>query len=74
MDEVVAPDGLHNKLPEAVVDKAELPQLLTTITVGVVGAPEIAAVPLPGALVQLLALVAVTVYAPDVVTVIEALD
>ena len=35
MDEVVSP-VLHNKVPVAVVDKVEVPQLFTTVTIGAV--------------------------------------
>jgi hypothetical protein len=48
---VVAP-LLHNKVPKAVVDKMEVPQLSTTVTPGVAGAVFGAAVPEPGRLVQ----------------------
>jgi hypothetical protein len=44
MEAVVAP-LLHNKVPEAVVDKVEVPQLFTTVTTGVVGNATGAAVP-----------------------------
>ena len=44
---------LHHKLPDAVVDKVEVPlQLFTTVTTGVVSPTLGAAVPLPAALVQ----------------------
>ena len=36
MEAVVAP-LLHNKVPEAVVDNVEVPQLFTTVTTGVAG-------------------------------------
>ena len=48
---VVAP-VLHNKLPEAVVDKTELPQLFTTVITGADGIVTGAAVPLPVPLVH----------------------
>lgn len=51
IDEVVAP-VLHNKLPAAVVDNTELPQLFTTVTTGVVGTALGAAIPLPAKLVH----------------------
>jgi hypothetical protein len=51
---------LHNKEPEEVVDRFELPQLSTSLTVGA-GAVYGAAVPEPDALVQPLPLVVVTV-------------
>ena len=43
---------LHNKLPAAVVDKSELPQLFTTVTSGADGVDLGAAVPLPATLVH----------------------
>lgn len=72
IDVVVSP-VLHNRLP--VNDPAvnvELPQLFTTVTVGV-GTTALfgAAIPEPAALVQPL-MVCVTVYVPEVATVIEA--
>ena len=51
MDGVLAP-LLHNKVPEALVDNVELPQLFTTITTGADGVVFGAAVPIPCALVQ----------------------
>ena len=51
MDEVVAP-VLHNKLPVAVVDRTELPQLFTTVTSGADGIDLGAAVPLPDTLMH----------------------
>ena len=52
MDEVVSPPGLHNKVPGAVVDRTELPQLLVTTTTGVAGKAIGAAIPEPAGLVQ----------------------
>ena len=52
MDEVVCPPGLHNKVPGAVVDNTELPQLLVTTTTGVAGTANGAATPEPAKLVQ----------------------
>ena len=46
IEEVLSP-VLHNKVPEAVVDKVELPQLFTTVTTGVAGNATGAAVPKP---------------------------
>ena len=52
MEEVVAP-VLHNNVPDAVVDKEDVPlQLLTTFTIGVAGVVFGAAVPEPAALAQ----------------------
>ena len=51
IDEVVAP-LLHNKVPVAVVDSVDVPQLFTTVTTGATGAVFGAAVPLPAKLVQ----------------------
>ena len=51
MDEVVAP-VLHNKVPVAVVESIEFPQLFTIVTTGVDGVVLGAAAPLPAALVQ----------------------
>jgi hypothetical protein len=51
IDGVVAP-LLHNKLPVAVVESTLLPQLFTTVTIGVAGALVGAATPVPAALVQ----------------------
>lgn len=42
----------HNKVPVAVVERTELPQLFVTVTTGVAGADFGAAIPLPVALVQ----------------------
>jgi putative N-acetylmannosamine-6-phosphate epimerase len=73
MEEVVAP-VLHNNVPVAVVDKVDVPlQLLTTFTIGVAGAVFGAAVPDPASLVQPLT-VCVTVYAPALLTIMEAVD
>ena len=69
IDEVVAP-VFHDKLPVAVVDNTELPQLLDTLTTGVAGIAFGAATPVPGALVQPLT-VTVTEYVPATVTVID---
>ena len=68
--DVVCPPGLHNKVPGAVVDNTELPQLLVTTTIGVAGTVKGAAMPEPARLVQPL-MVWVTVYVPGVVTDIE---
>lgn len=38
---------LHNKVPVAVVDKVEFPQLFVTVTTGVAGIAFGAAVPMP---------------------------
>ena len=43
---------LHNKLPPALVDNVELPQLLVTFTTGADGIAIGDAVPLPAPLVQ----------------------
>ena len=51
MEAVVAP-LLHNKVPVAVVDKTDVPQLLTTVTTGAVGIAFGAATPEPAALIQ----------------------
>ena len=59
---------LHNKVPVAVVDNVEEPQLSTTVTTGVLGMLLGAEVPLPAKLVQPLT-VLVTVYVPALVTV-----
>jgi hypothetical protein len=68
MLEVEAP-VLHSSVPPAVVDKVDEPsQLLTTVTEGAAGIVLGAAVPLPDALVQPLA-VWVTVYVPELLTV-----
>jgi ABC-type phosphate/phosphonate transport system permease subunit len=69
IDGVVAP-LLHNKLPVALVESTLLPQLFTTVTIGVAGVLVGAAVPLPAALVQPFE-DTVTVYAPALVTVID---
>jgi len=62
---------LHNKDPvKASAVSTELPQLLTTDTVGAVGIDFGAAVPLPDGLVHPFT-VCVTVYTPPVVTVID---
>lgn len=71
IEDPVAP-LFHNKLPEAVVDKVDEPQLFTTVTTGVAGAAFGEAVPEPGTLVQL-PTVCVTLYDPPAVTVIEEL-
>ena len=70
IEEVVSP-VLHNKVPEAVVDNVEVPQLLTTVTTGVDGIATGAATPEPNVLAQV-PTVLLTVYVPAVVTVIEA--
>ena len=51
MDEAVDP-LLHSKVPDAVVERVELPQLFTTVTDGADGIDFGAATPLPAALVQ----------------------
>ena len=72
MDEVVAP-LLHNKVPvKFAAVNTELPQLLTTDTVGADGITLGADVPLPAALVHPFT-VCVTVYAAALDTVIEVL-
>ena len=49
----VASDVLHNNVPDAVVDKADVPlQLFTTFTEGVAGVVFGAAIPDPAELVQ----------------------
>ena len=59
---------LHNNVPDAVVDKVDVPsQLLVTFTVGADGVDFGAAVPDPSALAQPLT-VCVTVYVPAVLT------
>ena len=50
--EVLVSPVLHNKVPEAVVDNTELPQLFITVTPGVEGVAIGAAVPKPFALAQ----------------------
>ena len=60
MDEVVSP-VLHNKVPVAVVDKVEVPQLFTTVTIGAVIASGCTTVKVPVTGPQLLA--SVTLYA-----------
>ena len=50
--EVVEAPVLHNKVPGAVVDRPELPQLFVTFTTGVDGTVSGAATPEPAALVQ----------------------
>jgi hypothetical protein len=70
MDEVVAP-LLHNNVPvKFAAVKTELPQLLTTDTVGVGGTTFGADTPLPAALMHPL-IVCVTVYVAALLTVIE---
>jgi putative N-acetylmannosamine-6-phosphate epimerase len=70
MEEVVVP-VLHNNVPDAVVDKVDVPlQLLTTVTVGVVGVVFGAAVPEPASLTQP-STVWVTVYVPALFTMME---
>ena len=61
---------LHNKLPEAVVERTELPQLFTTVTSGADGIDLGAAVPLPDTLMHPFTVV-VAVKLPAVLTVIE---
>lgn len=43
---------LHNRLPVAVVDRTELPQLFTTVTTGADGVDLGAAAPVPEALMH----------------------
>lgn len=43
---------LHNRLPAAVVESVEFPQLFTTLTTGVEGIEPGNAIPLPVSLVQ----------------------
>lgn len=69
IDAVVAP-LLHSNVPAAVVERTELPQLLTTVTTGVEGVVLGAAIPLPGALVHPFTVV-LTVYVPAELTVID---
>ena len=52
MDEVVCPSGLQSNVPDAEVDKTELPQLLLTFTTGADGIAIGAATPEPARLVQ----------------------
>ena len=52
MIEAVVSPVLHNKVPVAVVDKVELPQLSATVTTGAGGIAFGAAIPEPAALVQ----------------------
>lgn len=61
---------LHNKLPLAVVDKVELPQLFIILIVGVNGTAFGVAIAEPCALVQP-PIVCITVYVPALVTVID---
>ena len=49
MDGVIAP-LLHNKVPVAVVDSADVPQLFATVTIGAAGIALGADAPLPAAL------------------------
>lgn len=61
----------HNNEPEALVDKVDVPlQLFTTVITGVAGADLGAAVAVAGIVLQP-PTVAITVYAPAVVTVIS---
>ena len=62
---------LHNRLPAALVDKVDVPQLFTTVRTGADGVVLGAATPLPAALLQPFT-VDVTVNVPAVVTVILA--
>ena len=62
---------LHNRLPVALVESVEEPQLFTTVTTGAAGVVLGAATPLPATLLQPLT-VDVTVYVPAAVTVILA--
>ena len=62
---------LHSNVPDAVVDKVDVPlQLFTTFTEGVAGVVFGAAVPEPAELVQP-STVCVTVYVPALITVID---
>lgn len=70
IDEVDAP-LLHNNVPAAVVESVELPQLFTTVTLGVTGIVLGADVPDPVPLVHPLTVV-VTVYIAASFTVIDA--
>jgi hypothetical protein len=69
IEEVVAP-VFHNKDPVAFVLNVELPQLLTAVTAGVAGVLPGAATPVPAKLTHP-PTVAVTLYVPAVLTVIE---
>lgn len=70
IDEVDSP-VFHNNIPEALVDNVEVPlQLFTTVTAGVAGVDLGAAVAIAGILIQP-STVAVTEYAPAVVTIIS---
>ena len=69
IDGVLAP-LLHNKVPVAVVDSADVPQLFVTVTTGAEGIAFGADVPLPAALVQPFTVV-VTVYVAALLTVID---
>ena len=61
----------HNNIPEALVDNVDVPlQLFTTVTAGVAGVDLGAAVAIAGILIQP-STVAVTEYAPAVVTIIS---
>jgi hypothetical protein len=51
MDGVLSP-VLHTKVPVALVDKIELPQLFATFTTGADGIAKGAAMPAPATLVQ----------------------
>jgi hypothetical protein len=60
MDEVVAP-LLHSKVPVAVADNVDVPQLFTTVTTGFAGAVLGADTPLPAKLLHPLLPFAITV-------------
>jgi hypothetical protein len=64
----VAAPVFHSRVPAAVVDRVDDPQLFTTVTNGAAGTVLGAAVALPGKLVHPFSVV-VTVYIPGVVTI-----
>ena len=70
IEEIVAAPGLQSKLPVAVVDNTEFPQLLATDTTGATGVLLGEAELLPVTLVHPLT-VTVTLYVPATPTVIE---
>jgi len=73
MDGVEAP-LLHNNVPVAVVESVDVPlQLSTTVTVGAAAVVFGEAVPLPSPLLQPFTVV-VTVYTPDILTVIDGVE
>ena len=69
IEEVVSP-VLHNKLPDAVVDSNDVPQLIVTFITDLDGVVPGVATPVPFALAQPLTVV-LTVYVPAVLTVID---